>query len=223
MGVVDEWIGTFEGAYTLGSVIDEARLDVLQYLDVAFYLQITETIIGEAGMPRLFAFTFQDIGVVVWASRLFLVTELFRGQCFCWGYLQVLSTLSLYSDFWVSCQVLSHIIHQNRILADCLFDRVALHQLDGGCYLLAQQSLGRFLDDYRFPLSRFYSGVVVLAPIDAVEHDGRGSPLPIRIAQQSFAHPVFIDDVEEETESRGTERDAQLMVSSALLVVEPVA
>ena len=180
----------------------------------------------------------------MWPSGLFLVHQPLLGQRLAGGEFQLFACLAADGNLWESAQVLPHVeddgaAHQSAggrgdILQGVL-DADALHHLYRVGYLRHQPALGAFLQHHGFPAAGprflcvgcgtvgFQPCVVVFAAIDAVVGDGTFRPLPVLVAEQPFAGVVGICDVEEEQQGGRPERNLQLVVAPALLIVKAVA
>ena len=125
MGGIDAWVGAFKRTRAVGSVVHKARLHLLQYVNIALNLQVTERVVRETRMPNfwllafgiwLLAIAFQNIGIVMRTPCLPLIHQSVFIQCLTWRDLQLLTSMAYNGNLWIASQILTHIEHEDRIL-----------------------------------------------------------------------------------------------------------
>ena len=139
MCCIDAFVVAFKVANTLCPVADEARLHLLQHVNVTLYLQVAIGVVRESRMPYLYihtssfllSLTAERIGIVMRFPCLLLIDKSFSGQLLAGNQADMLPRLSVNGNLGESTQVLSHIKHQNTVLAQPLLERIALHDFHG--------------------------------------------------------------------------------------------
>ena len=215
VGLCEDGVGTFKRRAFFGRVVDEAALQTGYYgqslwVGLAFehgilHLYVSETVVGEAWMPRLCGVAAYGIFIVVLATRLPLVAHALLVQVFRYEHCHLLSRSALHLYLRESGEVLSHVGNEGmwrhralglfrcrshgvgRQIVPCL-DAEALHYLYRLCGLRFKNASGTFHKYGILPcrivevrhtgFALYQTGIVRLAAVDAVEGDGTESVFP---------------------------------------------